>query len=133
MITQSNKALVKFRSGSGGTAKGFLVSFETNCGYSVTTNGTGVIRFQDSGEPKNCTWRIHSNDPNGKIQFSVNHFSGNTTQYQDVIKFDNGVITDNIRSVSHTIYTLGNSLVVTAMVNGPTSFDATYSVYDSCT
>lgn len=127
-VTLTNKALVKFRSGDTYAAKGFLINFETNCGYTVSTNSSGMIRLHDSGTAKNCTWVITSPDPLARIQFSVNHFSGNATNFRDVMRFNPEVSV----GTSNTVNTLGNRLTVHLTVDGPTVLEASYSVYEDC-
>lgn len=127
--TASNKALVKFNSGEGDTSKGFLIEFETNCGYSVSTEGTGMIRLRDSSPSKVCEWIISSPNPLDRIKFSINHFSGNTSNFHDVLAFDPAI--DRSKQFN-TYYAMGSTLKVMLTVNGPTVFEASYSVFENC-
>lgn len=128
IITPSNKALVKFRSGEDNPSKGFLVSFVKNCGYTVSTNSSGVIRLNDTDV--NCIWTITSPDPMARISFAVNHFSGNAPRYQDVMTFDPALSSQQL--LSETLYTQGNLLKVTLNAAGPVNLVASYSVFDNC-
>lgn len=128
IVTPSNKALIKFRSGEDNFSKGFLISFVKNCGYTVSTNSSGVIRLNDTDV--SCTWTITSPDPMARISFQVNHFSGNVTRYQDVMTFVPALSSKQL--LSETVYTLGNLLQVTLNVAGPVNLVASYSVFDNC-
>lgn len=119
---------MKFRSGEEYTAKGFLISFETNCGYTVSTNTSGMIHFHDSGTAKTCTWVITSEDPLARISFSVNHYSGNETHFREAIDFEPFIPV----SITNIVYAMGNRLTVHLKVNGPTVLEASYSVYEDC-
>lgn len=130
LYTVSNRALVKFRSGVEFLAKGFLINFETNCGYTIKTNGSGMIRLHDSGVAKLCKWVITSEDPMARVKLTINHFSGNSTSIDDVITFDNSMAT-SVGLTMNTMYSVGNVLGVMLQVRGPTVFEATYSVYEN--
>lgn len=127
-VTHSNKALIKFHSGEEYVAKGFQISFKKNCGYAVSTNGTGMITLHDSGESGLCTWIITSPDPLARIKFAVNHYSGNASSFQDVLTLSPAVP----QPLSNVYYTLGSTLYVTLRVNGPTVFEASFSVFENC-
>lgn len=129
-LTVTSKALVKFTSGGQTAAKGFKISFETNCGYNIVTNSTGMINLHYSGPPKMCTWTIRTANPTERISLTINHFSGNASSYRDVLVVTPSVQTADI--MADTYYAIGGSLMVMLSVNGPTVLQASYSAYDNC-
>lgn len=129
-LSSGNKVLVKFKSGGATAAKGFKISFSTNCGYRIVTNSTGMINLHDSGSSKICTWGISTTDPTQRISFTVNHYSGNASSFRDVLSVTPSVNKEDI--VADSFYTMGGAILVRLLINGPTVLQASYSVYDNC-